>query len=39
MTCYKTEDGKLSSAIKNYLKLDVGLTDEDFEAIEKNMLE
>ena len=39
MTCYKTEDGKLSSAIKNYLKLDVGLSDEDFETIEKNMLE
>ena len=38
MTCYSTGDGKLSSAIKNYLRTDVGLTDEDFKAIEKNML-
>lgn len=38
MTCYATGDGKLSSAIKNYLKTDVGLTDEDFEAIENIML-
>lgn len=39
MECYSTEDGKLSSAIKNYLKTDVGLTDEDFRAIENIMLE
>ena len=39
MQCYSTEDGKLSSAIKNYLKTDVGLTDEDFQAIEAIMLE
>ena len=38
MTCYATGDGKLSSAIKNYLRTDVGLTDEDFQAIEKIML-
>lgn len=38
-TCYSTADGKRSSAIKNYLKTDVGLTDEDFEAIENIMLE
>lgn len=38
MTCYSTGDGKLSSAIKNYLKKDVGLTDDDFEAIENIML-
>lgn len=38
MKCYSTEDGKLSSAIKNYLKKDVGLTDADFEAIEAIML-
>ena len=24
MSCYATEDGKLSSAIKNYLRKDVG---------------
>ncbi len=39
MECYSTGDGKLSSAIKNYLKKDVGLTDEDFTAIERMMLE
>ena len=38
MTCYSTGDGKLSSAIKNYLKKDVGLTEEDFEKIANNML-
>lgn len=38
MTCYSTGDGKLSSAIKNYLKKDVGLTDADFQAIENIML-
>ena len=38
MTCYSTGDGKLSSAIKNYLKKDVGLTDADFAAIENLML-
>ncbi len=38
MTCYSTEDGKLSSAIRNYLRKDVGLTDADFQAIEKIML-
>jgi DNA mismatch repair protein MutL len=32
-------DGKLSSAIKNYLRTDVGLTDRDFQAIEEIMLE
>ena len=39
MTCYSTGDGKLSSAIKNYLRTDVGLTDDDFEAIENIMLD
>lgn len=39
MECYSTGDGKLSSAIRNYLKKDVGLTDEDFAAIERLMLE
>lgn len=39
MECYSTGDGKLSSAIKNYLKTDVGLTDEDLQAIERIMLE
>ena len=39
MTCYSTGDGKLSSAIKNYLRTDVGLTDEDFAAIANIMLE
>ena len=39
MTCYATGDGKLSSAIKNYLRTDVGLTDKDFQAIEEIMLE
>lgn len=39
MECYSTGDGRLSSAIKNYLKTDVGLTDEDFKAIEAIMLE
>ncbi len=39
MTCYSTGDGKLSSAIKNYLRKDVGLTDADFQAIEDIMLE
>lgn len=39
MTCYSTGDGKLSSAIKNYLRTDVGLTDEDFQKIENIMLE
>ena len=39
MTCYATGDGKLSSAIKNYLRTDVGLTDRDFQAIEEIMLE
>ncbi len=39
MTCYSTGDGKLSSAIKNYLRKDVGLTDADFQAIENIMLE
>lgn len=39
MECYSTGDGKLSSAIKNYLKTDVGLTDGDFQAIESIMLE
>ena len=38
MTCYSTGDGKLSSAIKNYLRTDVGLADEDFQAIENIML-
>ena len=38
MTCYSTGDGKLSSAIKNYLRTDVGLTDDDFEKIEEIML-
>lgn len=38
MECYSTGDGKLSSAIKNYLRKDVGLTDEDFQAIEEIML-
>ena len=38
MHCYGTGDGKLSSAIKNYLRTDVGLTDEDFQAIENIML-
>ena len=38
MECYSTGDGKLSSAIKNYLKTDVGLTDDDFQAIEEIML-
>ena len=39
MECYSTGDGKLSSAIKNYLRIDVGLTDADFQAIEEIMLE
>ncbi len=39
MQCYSTGDGKLSSAIKNYLRTDVGLTDADFQAIEAIMLE
>ncbi len=39
MECYSTGDGKLSSAIKNYLRTDVGLTDEDFQDIERLMLE
>lgn len=39
MADYSTGDGKLSSAIKNYLRTDVGLSDEDFEAIEDLMLE
>lgn len=39
MACYSTGDGKLSSAIKNYLRKDVGLTDADFQAIERIMLE
>lgn len=39
MECYSTGDGKLSSAIKNYLKKDVGLSDADFQAIEAIMLE
>ena len=38
MECYATDDGKLSSAIKNYLRTDVGLTDEDFQAIAEIML-
>ena len=38
MTCYSTGDGKLSSAIKNYLRTDVGLTDADFQSIENIML-
>ena len=39
MQCYATGDGKLSSAIKNYLRTDVGLTDEDFQAIAAIILE
>lgn len=39
MECYSTGDGKLSSAIKNYLRTDVGLTDEDFQLIRNIMLE
>ena len=38
MECYGTGDNKLSSAIKNYLRMDVGLTDADFQAIERIML-
>ncbi|MBQ8429361.1 MAG: tyrosine-protein phosphatase [Clostridia bacterium] len=38
MECYATGDGKLSSAIKNYLRTDVGLTEADFQAIESIML-
>ena len=38
MECYSTGDGKLSSAIKNYLKKDVGLTDADFDAIARILL-
>ncbi len=39
MYSYSTGDGKLSSAIKNYLKKDVGLTDADIQAIKDNLLE
>ncbi len=39
MYSYAGEDGKLSTAIKNYLKTDVGLTDGDIQAIIDIMVE